>query len=169
MPRLLSLALLLSLLGLLVACGSTVTPAPTPVPTAPPAPTPAPTAAPTSQGAVALLTAAPWQWTVVLQTDGTQSSLDDPASYTVNFGADGTLAVKADCNQAGGTYTLGPDGALTIALGPTTAAECGDASRGREFLALLAAAINYQSEPGQLVLQLNPESGGVAMLFAPAQ
>lgn len=122
-----------------------------------------------AEQAAAQLTAAPWQWTVSLSADGTQSSLDDPASYTLSFGEDGSVTVKADCNQASGTYTLGEGGALTIVLGPTTAAECGDASRGSEFLALLGATVAYQSAPGQLVLQLNPESGAAALLFAPAE
>ena len=37
---------------------------------------------------------------------------EDPSKFTVEFKADGQLAVKADCNGCGGPYTL-TDGALT--------------------------------------------------------
>ncbi|MCB0233261.1 MAG: META domain-containing protein, partial [Anaerolineae bacterium] len=40
----------------------------------------------------------------------------DPQNYTIAFADDNTLAIKADCNQVAGSYTL--DGAsLTIQLG----------------------------------------------------
>jgi heat shock protein HslJ len=37
---------------------------------------------------------------------------EDPGKFTVEFKADGSLGVKADCNGCGGSYTL-TDGALT--------------------------------------------------------
>ncbi len=35
---------------------------------------------------------------------------DDPGRFTVEFDADGTVGVRADCNGCGGSYTLDGDG-----------------------------------------------------------
>ena len=44
--------------------------------------------------------------------------VDDPSRYTLTLNADGTYEVKADCNQAGGNYTLDAS-SLTFETGPS--------------------------------------------------
>lgn len=117
--------------------------------------------------AAARLTTATWQWKVSIATDGAQTTIDKPERYTLSFAADGTLTIKADCNQAGGTYELGDGGALTITPGPTTAAACGAGSRGEDLLRLLGAATTYQYDGERLVILLNQESGVAGLLFDP--
>ncbi|NTU81661.1 MAG: META domain-containing protein [Chloroflexales bacterium] len=122
-----------------------------------------------AEQAAARLTAATWQWSASADVSGQQTTIDAPASYTLSFGKDGAVAVKADCNQASGTYTLGDGGALTIALGPVTAAECGAGSQSEEFLKLVGAATGYQYDGEQLAILLSQESGAAGLLFAPAK
>ena len=57
----------------------------------------------------------------------------------VTFKDDGTVDIKADCNDASGTYTL--DGAnVTIEVGAATLAACPGDSRSEQFLQLLGDA-----------------------------
>lgn len=74
----------------------------------------------------------------------------------------------ADCNQAGGSYTLGEFEAVTITLGPTTLAVCPEDSRSDEFLELLGATTNYTFEGDQLLL-LTPGGDLLGLLFDPVE
>jgi len=53
-----------------------------------------------------------WQWQEFQSSDDTVVKPENPEAYTLEFLADGTLAVGADCNRATGTYTV--DGSLLI-------------------------------------------------------
>ena len=95
--------------------------APTAVPTQAPQPTQAPTEAPTpTQAASPTLTTNSWQWVGYAVE---QFKLDQPGNYLVTFQEDGTVAIKADCNNVGGSYTA-DDSGLEIKLGPMTTAAC---------------------------------------------
>lgn len=104
-----------------------------------------------------------WEWAVF--SDPTQQfDIEDPANFTVNFQEDGTLAVKADCNIAGGIYTI--DGnSLTIEIGPMTMAACSPESRGDDFVNYLSYAAIYFFEDGDLFIDLMADGG--TMQFAP--
>lgn len=118
-----------------------------------------------SKAAVAKLTARPWQWSKSYNSAADQPPVDSPEKYTVSFGNDGAVTVRADCNQASGAYTLGEEGALTIALGPATAAACGAGSRGEEFLRLLGATQSYSSLGDQIVIVLTPGSSPLGLIL----
>ena len=112
------------------------------------------------------LTANLWQWTALTETSpASQSVVPDPQNYTIAFADDNTLAIKADCNQVAGSYTL--DGAsLTIQLGPATMAFCGEQSMDRQYLGLLGQVSGaIISETGDLHLLLADNAG--AMAFTP--
>jgi hypothetical protein len=47
-----------------------------------------------------------WQWQQTLMNNGDEFVPDNPGNYTVQFMADGTVAIQADCNQVGGGYTV---------------------------------------------------------------
>ena len=63
-----------------------------------------------------------WMWTGF--TDPVQQfNVENPENYTLTFQGDGTVAIKADCNDAMGSYTL--DGSsIKIEVGPMTMAAC---------------------------------------------
>ena len=83
----------------------------------------------------------------------------------------GTLRVKADCNNASGTYTYngGMAGSVRVTMGPTTMAACGADSRSQELISSLLAAQDYRVPPGGGQLQLNMPAGGPVLSFKAAK
>ena len=153
------LGILLVTFLLLGACAPQAQPT-TAVPVQPTTVEPAaePSAAPSVQGAVdAALTAGPWYW-VSFTSPVEQAQISDPASYVLTFNEDGTLAIKADCNNANAGYTV-QDGALTIEVGPMTLAACPPGSRSDEFVKFLGAAARYFFEDKSLLIDLMADGG----------
>lgn len=149
---------------------------PSAVPAAPPA-TEVPAAAAPSQAGTppaevaaqpVMLVGPVWQWERFIDVATGANTLDvkDPENYTATFGDDGTVAMKADCNNAAGAYTV--DGAkLTVSIGPVTLAACGPDSLGETFLIDLTSAGTYTIENGQLMIDLMADGG--RMVFGAAK
>jgi heat shock protein HslJ len=134
--------------------------------TAPAATTEAPAGA-AAPGA-ATLVGPVWQWQEFIDVATGNASLPvkNPEQYTLTFMDDGTVAMKADCNQAAGTFTV--DGAkLTVVVGPVTLAACGGESMGEAFLINLTSAATFALEDGKLFVDLMADGG--RMVFAPAR
>ena len=111
------------------------------------------------------LTTNPWLW--VSFTDPTQQfDVVTPENYTITFNADGTVNVKADCNNAAGAYTTDKNGSLTITLGPVTLAACPPDSRSDQFVKLLGEAALHFFQEGELYIDLMADGG--TLRFAPA-
>lgn len=161
MKKMTSILLLLTVL-LLGACrGGEETP--TAVPTVEiPTLAPISTSTPTPEAASALQST-PWQWISHLDQATGVTSIPDPQNYVVTFLADGSIQVKADCNNATGTYATNGD-SLTIALGATTLALCPDGSRSDQFLALLGSAAKYAIMDNQLRIDLMADSGNLTFI-----
>ena len=105
------------------------------------------------------ITTVTWQWSRLVETDpAAQSIVPDPENYTLRLEPDGTLRIKSDCNDVGGSYQL-QGAALAIELGPTTLAECGDESLDQQYLRLLASVESFSLEEGQLMLRLGRDAG----------
>jgi heat shock protein HslJ len=123
----------------------------------------APPAEPTEAPDVEALTTTAWQWEAF--TDPTQQvNVDDPENYTLTFQDDGTVNIKADCNNAMGSYTI--DGSsITIELGPTTLAACPPDSLSDDFLKYLGFAAIYFFEDESLFIDLMADGG--TMQFGP--
>jgi heat shock protein HslJ len=99
----------------------------------------------------------PWQWIAFSGAEET-FNVETPESYQVTFNGDGAVAIMADCNNAAGTYT-DQDGALTIAVGPMTAAACPEGSRSDQFVQMLSSAANYFMVDDQLYINLMDDAG----------
>ncbi len=82
-------------------------------------------------------------------------TIAEPGRYTVQFMTDGTVAVGADCNRAGGVWS-GGDGAIDITVTLSTLALCAEGSLGDSFVQALDAATGYTL------------SGGFLKLYGPA-
>jgi heat shock protein HslJ len=108
-----------------------------------------------------------WQWTGSTY-QGKTTPVDDPAQYEVIYGLDGALRIKADCNNASGTYTFdgGMTGSVRTNIGPMTMAACADGSRSDEFVASLQAAQDFRIPPGGGQLQLNMPASGPVLNFS---
>lgn len=119
----------------------------------------APTQSVEETGSIDALTRETWEW--VNFTDPTQQfEVSDPENYTVEFQLDGVLNVKADCNNAFGSYTV--DGSsLNIEIGPMTMVMCGPESRSDEFIQNLGFAAIYFFEDGELFIDLIADGGTI--------
>jgi heat shock protein HslJ len=104
-----------------------------------------------------------WTWQ---RTDlrGERIAPDAPANYTIEFGDDDRLQVRADCNRGGAAYTARTDRTLSISPVATTKMGCPAGSRGAEFVRQLADVDGYDFVDGDLVLTLKANAG--AMRFA---
>ena len=125
-----------------------------------------PTAAPveTANADVEALTANTWSW-IGFTNPTQQYSVDVPENYTLDFQDDGTVSIKADCNNAIGSYTL--DGSsIKIEVGPMTMAACPEGSRSDDFVKYLGSAAIYFFKDGHLFIDLMADGG--TMEFAPA-
>lgn len=109
------------------------------------------------------LTAQAWQWVSFLDQAIGEAPIADPQNYTIDFLPDGTLQIKADCNNAGGSYTA--DGSnISIALGATTRVACAPESKGDQFLAYLSGAAKYSIANGRLQIELMADSGTMTFI-----
>ena len=113
------------------------------------------------------ITGIPWNWEGLIETaPAAQSVVPDPENYMLILQPDGTLDIKADCNVVGGSYTLEGD-SLTIGLGPSTMAYCGEQSLDLQYLELLSNVDGYTIKGDQLVLNLTDDAGN--MVFIPTE
>ncbi len=104
-----------------------------------------------------------WQWSSLVETEpAAQSVVPHPENYTLVFQPDGALDIQADCNEVRGSY-IQEGNALTIELGPSTMAYCGEQSSDQQYLDLLGRVSSYTVENERLVLNL--EDGAGKMMF----
>jgi heat shock protein HslJ len=99
-----------------------------------------------------------WKWEEFQEMNDNSIIVDDPELYTLEFLPDGQVNVKADCNNAGGTYAV--DGSqLTIEITTTTMAMCPPDSLSEEYLRLLNDVVSYILEDGNLFLAIKFDTG----------
>ncbi|HSH01368.1 MAG TPA: META domain-containing protein [Anaerolineae bacterium] len=102
-----------------------------------------------------------WQWLYFEGGDGQRLDVDAPEQYTLQLMADGSYALKADCNQGGGAYTL-EGSSLSLQPGPITLAMCGPDSLDSEYLRRLGDVVTFVvTDEGQLVLNLMMDAGNM--------
>jgi len=101
-----------------------------------------------------------WQWTQTLYNDDRKVVPAKPENYTLQFQEDGTLSVKADCNQKGGAYSVSPgERTISIEISHSTMAFCPEGSLEDEFVRGLSAAAIYFIKEGELYIDLKYDSG----------
>jgi len=99
-----------------------------------------------------------WMWLEFLENNDTRTAPDNPADYTLEFFPDGNVHLKADCNNASGTYTV--DGSqLDIEIMVTTAAACPPESLSDEYIQLINDAVIYFREADFLYLDIMMDVG----------
>jgi heat shock protein HslJ len=108
-----------------------------------------------------------WQWSELAEAEpASQSVVPDPENYTLTFKPDGTYAVKADCNQVMGGYTV-EDQVMTISPGPSTLAMCDPDSLDMMYLDLLSRVTSFSLEGGNLTLFVDGDAA--RMVFTAAE
>ena len=106
-----------------------------------------------------------WEWERFEGGDDSVIEVNDPTRYTLLLNADGTYALRADCNTGSGSYTL-EGSSLTLGPGPMTMAACPEDSLDSEFLKNLEGVRTYVMNEGKLVLNLFADAGN--MFFSSA-
>lgn len=97
-----------------------------------------------------------WQLVAFAEADADPVEVTEPERYTVQFLPEGELAIQADCNSGGATYTAS-EGTLQISPIRTTLIGCPPDSRADPFLILLAAATSFEFDDDGMLLLTGPE------------
>lgn len=87
----------------------------------------------------------------------------DPSRYTVAFGADGTVAIRLDCNRGRGSWSA-PNptvtgGSLTFGAIASTRAFCPPPSFGEALASHLGYVRSYKIVDGKLAMSLMADGG----------
>jgi len=100
----------------------------------------------------------PVVWEMVAFAEAGADAVDvaEPERYTVQFLPEGELAIGADCNSGGATYTA-EDGTLEISPIRTTLMGCPPDSQADPFLILLESATTFAFDDEGLLILTGPE------------
>jgi heat shock protein HslJ len=120
---------------------------------------PAKEATPESGTAPAII-GAPWQWAGTLYNDDTTAVPQNPENYQIELLPEGQIAVKADCNNATGTYTLEGD-QLSIQVTASTMMACPPGSLADQFIKDLNAAQSFMMDGQDLIIVLKLDTGSM--------
>lgn len=115
-------------------------------------------AAVTPAPAPAALVGPVWQWVQTLYNNDTKAMPSRPENYTLQFGTDGTVNVRADCNRKGGTYSL-KDKQIGIEITRSTMAACPDDSLENQFVRDLTGSAVWFMKDGDLYIDIKYDTG----------
>ena len=99
-----------------------------------------------------------WQWVRTIYNNDTRTVPEKPENYTIRFLENGTIAVKADCNQKGGTFTT-EGKTLAIKITHSTMAACEPGSLEDKFVRDLSGGAIFFFKDGELYIDLKYDSG----------
>jgi heat shock protein HslJ len=94
-----------------------------------------------------------WQLETLEGADGRPVAVPAPERFTVEFGPDGRVAIRADCNTCSGTYQA--DGNL-LTIGPLlacTRAACPSAPVDQQYVAALTGTAVYDVRGDRLTIR----------------
>lgn len=101
---------------------------------------------------------ATWEW-IWFGSGKEQFDVDKPERYTLEFAADGALAIQADCNRGTGTYEFKPDSMIEITPLAITRALCEEPSLGDRFVRALDQVVLYFEKDGDVFFEAPIDSG----------
>jgi len=101
-----------------------------------------------------------WNWISFSDPKEGEVGVEDPENYTILLNSDGTMNIRADCNQANTTYEL-DNGNISIGLMAQTLAFCPHGSLSDQFLIYLSQARIYFLEGENLYFDLEFDSGAM--------
>ena len=93
-----------------------------------------------------------WKLLKIMSMDDTTYTPDDPALYTLEFGRDGSMNLRADCNRGGGSWVSESAGHLQFVGIAATQAECAPDSIHVTYLRQFQWVRSYVIEGGHLFL-----------------
>lgn len=104
------------------------------------------------------LTGGIWQLQQIRYNNDELIEIDNPANYTIEFLPDGQVQIKADCNNARGSYTQ-KNSSISIQIGPSTRAMCPPESQSDRYLQELQSAVIFFFQDGNLYFDLKFDTG----------
>lgn len=107
-----------------------------------------------------------WQLAQILTADGALLLPHDPSLYSLAFLEEGRVALRVDCNQAGGPWSSEAPGQLSLGPLISTLAACPPGSLAGEMMPAIEAVEAYGFEAGNL--RLGTAGQGASFLFTPA-
>jgi heat shock protein HslJ len=108
-----------------------------------------------------------WQLQQVEYSNDETITTGDPDRYTLEFGEDNLILLRADCNHGTGTYQQN-ESQLDLELGILTRAQCPPDSFADQYLRDLEFVTSYVFEQGDLFLSLQAD-GGIMQFSAQSQ
>ena len=93
-----------------------------------------------------------WHLVSVAETGKPSVTVGEPERFTAEFGADGRVSLRADCNRCTGGYTA-TAGALTVGPMACTKAYCSSAPLDMTFTKLVSDATTWAGGKGSLELR----------------
>jgi heat shock protein HslJ len=88
-----------------------------------------------------------------------QLQVDAPDRYTIRFGPDGRVAVKAYCNRGMTSYSVSTDRRLAFKPMALTRAACSPGSLSDQYVKEVSRVTSYFLKDGDLFLELPVDSG----------
>jgi heat shock protein HslJ len=131
-------------------------------------PAPVPAEPVTPSGTQPALGASSWQLVKIMSMEDTIDTPGDPTLYTLEFLADGTMRVKADCNMGTGSWTSESPGQLQFGVIAATMAECPPGSLHDKYMAQFQWVRSYVMENGHLFLATMADGSIIEFEPAPA-
>lgn len=111
------------------------------------------TATPEAEPQMAALPPVIWELIELPGSDGEPAEVAEPERYTIQFLPEDMVAIKADCNRAGGGITTG-DGLVTFEALRSTLALCPPGSQADPFMAMLVGETTFTyDDDGNLILE----------------
>ena len=107
-----------------------------------------------------------WELEQIQYNNDTLLVADPPENYTIEFMADGSIAIQADCNRGRGEFSS-DDSSIDITVGALTRAACPPGSISDEFVQGLNNSAIYFFQDGKLFMDIQYDTG--TMRFRPAQ
>ena len=93
-----------------------------------------------------------WQLVEIQSMDDTVTVPSNASDYTLDFLAEGTVTIKADCNRGTGSWASDAEGEVSFGLIASTKALCPPESLSEEYLSQFQWVRTYSFEDGNLYL-----------------
>jgi heat shock protein HslJ len=104
------------------------------------------------------LTGTQWVWVETVFATGTAVTPNNPEDFILTFAENNRFSANTDCNNMGGGYNGGEDGALSFSEMMSTLMACeGDIKEG-VFSSQLAQVVSYKIAGDELVLSLKNDA-----------
>jgi heat shock protein HslJ len=111
------------------------------------------------------LTGTQWVWEETVFATGTSTVPNKPEDFTLSFSENNRFSVNTDCNNMGGGYVGGNDGALTFSEMVSTLMACEGDVKEVVFSSHLAQVVSYRLTAEYLILTLKSDDENGEMKF----